>query len=461
MALNLRTVLLGAQLAGVLVPLAALVASGLVRAEMAREAAFEVKRNAPIAARLVEEELARGTPLAEAARRATEALRPTGEETYPLYTWVYLPPEAPLTANTDEAPGSLGGLVDAWAGRHDLRLVYPKAGGPLTRAVDRALGRGRVVISWPVRQDGAVVAAVVSARSSTQVSRLLLVAYGPLLPMLLVFTLVGVQLLALAVAAGIAGSFSELASAARRVADGQLDALPELPRRGQIFELDTLAVDVQRMAARLGQRAAYVQELSSNVAHELRTPLSTLAGTVELLQDHPDLPDAERGRLLSRASGQLTRLNDLLSGLLALARVERGADLRPVELDALLAEVASDLGVPCEGRAGAVRGDPVGLRQVVHNLVENALRHGGPPVRVVAWVEGDRAGFDVLDGGPGVPPEHLSKIFERFFTTDRERGLGLGLALVQAIVAAHGGRVEVESAPGATRMRVVLWGAGA
>jgi signal transduction histidine kinase len=99
------------------------------------------------------------------------------------------------------------------------------------------------------------------------------------------------------------------------------------------------------------------------------------------------------------------------------------------------------------------------LESAASNLVENALRHGGPGVKVevVGFTEGAWTGVDVIDDGPGISPANLKKVFDRFFTTDRAKGgTGLGLALVRAVLEAHGGRVEVESAPGHTRFRLVL-----
>jgi signal transduction histidine kinase len=94
------------------------------------------------------------------------------------------------------------------------------------------------------------------------------------------------------------------------------------------------------------------------------------------------------------------------------------------------------------------------LDTLVTNLVQNALRHGGPNVRVERWRTDTQAGVTVEDDGPGIPAAHLPSLFERFYTTDRARGgTGLGLALVKAIAEAHDGGVSVDSEPGRTRFR--------
>ena len=128
-------------------------------------------------------------------------------------------------------------------------------------------------------------------------------------------------------------------------------------------------------------------------------------------------------------------------------------------LDLLGAVVARHPGTVLEGEAGEVVGVPEQLEALVHNLVDNAWRHGGPDVSVamVSWREEERVGVDVVDDGPGVSPGNQGRVFERFFTTDREAGgTGLGLALARAVCRAHGGSISLESRPGRTRFRVSL-----
>ena len=110
------------------------------------------------------------------------------------------------------------------------------------------------------------------------------------------------------------------------------------------------------------------------------------------------------------------------------------------------------------GTGGRVRANREQLDAAVSNLVDNALRHGrSAHIEIRLWTELHETGLDVTDDGAGIPPEHLGKIFERFYTTNRAGGgTGLGLALVRAVAQAHSGRVEVESAPGRTRFRIAL-----
>lgn len=252
-------------------------------------------------------------------------------------------------------------------------------------------------------------------------------------------------------------SLRALADASHRVADdpgSRLDAL-SAPSRSHVREVADLATAFTRTAARLQERLGYIGEFASNVAHEFRTPLTTLRGTVELLRDDDAMPPAQRTRFLDNALAELLRLDRLVGGLLTLARAEERAARVPLDLGGLLDRArdrAAVVAVPA-----TVLADAAQLGSVLDNLVDNARRHGGGRVEVTGWVDGDRAGFDVTDDGPGIAPENLPRVFDRFFTTARGAGgTGLGLALVRAIVTAHGGEVSVESAPGRTRFRVDL-----
>jgi signal transduction histidine kinase len=216
------------------------------------------------------------------------------------------------------------------------------------------------------------------------------------------------------------------------------------------------------MHARLRERLAYISEFAGNVSHEFKTPVSSLRGTVELLRDDDEMPAAQRARFLDNALQDLDRLSRLVGGLLRLARAEEGGGRDRIALDDVIRAVrARHERLDVRGAGGTVVANREQLEAAIGNLVENAFRYGGPGVTVRAelWVEGDRTGVDILDDGPGISAANLPKVFDRFFTTDRAGGgTGLGLALVRAVCEAHGGTVEVESAPGRTRFRVALPG---
>ena len=222
-------------------------------------------------------------------------------------------------------------------------------------------------------------------------------------------------------------------------------------------------------------------DLLNMLVHDLKSPLAGVLATLEMAGDGDFGPVPELARdALEQARGRGEELLALIDDLLEVARIEEGRlSLRPEPLEParMLAEVARDWGVRFTAAgvraeveadapgAPAFVGDRALLRRVLNNLLENALTHAAPDraapgavaftVRVSArGAEGDGVLFTVADNGPGVPPEYQELIFRKFETVKltgalRARGSGLGLAFCRMVVEAHGGRVWVQSAPGA------------
>lgn len=209
----------------------------------------------------------------------------------------------------------------------------------------------------------------------------------------------------------------------------------------------------------------------ANASHELRTPLASLAGFIETLQGPAKDDSGSRTRFLGIMHEQATRMSRLIDDLLSLSRVEMRAHVRPrerVDLIVLLrhvadtmAPLAQDLGVTIETvlPPGVVNvaGDRDELVQVFDNLVENACKYGQSGERVVLSLAApDRRGaasVSVTDFGPGIPPEHVPRLTERFYRIDadssrRHRGTGLGLAIVKHIITRHRARLQIDSTPG-------------
>ena len=213
----------------------------------------------------------------------------------------------------------------------------------------------------------------------------------------------------------------------------------------------------------------------SDVSHELRTPLTAIRGAAETLLDGDVEPDDEQ-RFLSTIAREAERLGRLANDLLTLQRIEgatgelpiRQVDLRlatdraATMLEPLLED--REVTLTINGRAPLVLGDVDRLQQVVLNLVDNASRMVGVGGHVVVELtaEGDRSVLSVMDDGPGIPEADLPRLFDRFYRADTSRtrasgGAGLGLAIVRAIVSAHGGHIEAANLPtGGARMTVVL-----
>jgi two-component system OmpR family sensor kinase len=203
-----------------------------------------------------------------------------------------------------------------------------------------------------------------------------------------------------------------------------------------------------------------------DASHELRTPLTSIRGFAELHRQGA-VPDGEElTRVIRRIEDEATRMGVLVDDLLLLARLDqqRPLERQPVDLHRIGEDAAGDVHAMAPERDVAfedlggepvVSGDEARLRQVVANLIANAVTHTPPDaaIRVRAGVVDGQAVLEVADTGPGLDPEHAARVFERFYRADVSRtrasgGSGLGLSIVAALVAAHGGVVEVDSQPG-------------
>jgi two-component system, OmpR family, phosphate regulon sensor histidine kinase PhoR len=219
---------------------------------------------------------------------------------------------------------------------------------------------------------------------------------------------------------------------------------------------------------RLRQLERTREEFVANVSHELRTPLSLIKGYVETLLDGARNDPEVAERFLKIIEHNAQRLDLLIQDLLTISALEAGRirlSLQPVALRALADKVFADLKLPAAAKnialvnalpEGTARADADRLEQVLANLVDNAIKYGRPQgtVTVGGKATGDgRMEIFVQDDGPGIPPEALDRVFERFYRVDKARsreqgGTGLGLSIVKHIVQSHGGRVWANSEPG-------------
>jgi two-component system, OmpR family, sensor kinase len=211
---------------------------------------------------------------------------------------------------------------------------------------------------------------------------------------------------------------------------------------------------------------ARLRRFVADAAHELRTPLTSIRGYAELFRRGASTRPDDLAKTMLRIEEGAARMGVLVEDLLLLARLDQGRplEIEAVDLTRLAAAAVDDMRVISPDRpvvfesngTVVVSGDELRLRQVVANLLENARTHTPPtsPVEVRVGVAGDDAVIEVQDHGPGMTPEDASRVFERFWRADPSRartsgGAGLGLAIVAAIIGAHGGRAEVQTAPGA------------
>ena len=222
-----------------------------------------------------------------------------------------------------------------------------------------------------------------------------------------------------------------------------------------------------------------VRQFVADASHELRNPLAAIRGYAELTQRSGEAIPPDAAYAMSRVESEAERMSRLVEDLLLLARLDAGPalDIQSTDVNALLIDAVSDaraagpdhswsLALP--GDLVTVAADPFRLHQVVANLLANARTHTPPGTRVEASLstDGDRALITVADNGPGIAPEIVDRVFERFTRADTSRvraagaakgaSTGLGLAIVSAVVEAHHGTVGVQSRPGETRFVVSL-----
>jgi signal transduction histidine kinase len=275
----------------------------------------------------------------------------------------------------------------------------------------------------------------------------------------------GLAALAVALVAGFAAASAfarrlrRLEQAAERIASGDFAQPVEDHGRDEVGEL---AAAFDRMRLRLARVEDARREFIANASHELRTPIFSLGGFLELFRDE-ELDEATRREFLETMTEQVARLSKLATDLLDLSRLDAGPlriESEPVELAAVAADlreefaaVARRLDHPLEADGidgGIARGDQERVLQIGRALVENALLHTlpGTPVRIVARGTALR----VEDEGPGIPADEQERVFARFSRLEGSRasGTGLGLAIARELAARMGGVVELESRPGRT-----------
>jgi two-component system phosphate regulon sensor histidine kinase PhoR len=290
----------------------------------------------------------------------------------------------------------------------------------------------------------------------------------------------GCLLAALAAAVGAASwalwrerQAARIAETVARLAAGDWDARVGPLGWGRLGRLarslDALAEKVGGDIAQLRRSEAVRKDFTANVSHELRTPLAAIKAFAETLREGAADDAEHRAEFLQEIERNADRMARLVDDLLTLSALDSGARLpapESVDLMRLAAEVAATLKPLADRKELAlrvepfrdvplVRGDRGQLKQVLTNLIDNAIKYTPEKglVRVSAACAEGRATVNVEDTGPGIPPEALPRIFERFYRADKARsremgGTGLGLAIVKHIVEAHDGGVSVESRPG-------------
>lgn len=333
-------------------------------------------------------------------------------------------------------------------------------GGSLTREVDLTGGQEFRVRTAGLVINGEVVAIVQAGESTASATR-------PVETLVIILVLEGVAGAAVALLVGY-----WLSRGAVKPLEDVIDVAAEIEASdlGRRIEAQDRPAEVQRLAdtfdamlERLDKAFKAQRNFLYDVSHELRTPLTALRGNIEVLLMDDDL-DPETREQMERMAAEAARLTRLTNNLLYMASAEAGREVerRPVDLDVVCLEVyrqtlhlRRDVVVQL-GKEDQVTvlGERDLLKQLILNLVENGIKYvpaGGKVTLSVSKVNG-RAQIAVRDNGPGIDPEILPHIFERFYRgggqPNAKGGIGLGLAIAEWIARSHGGRIEVESEPG-------------
>jgi two-component system, OmpR family, sensor histidine kinase CreC len=326
--------------------------------------------------------------------------------------------------------------------------------------LDKPQQRVNIYSTLPVFFDGKIVGAVSVSKSTNRIRNFISRSLENLLVPGLIALLLATAM-AYALSAYITRIIWDLASRAERIAAGEGNIRLETWTRS---ELGTLARAVDRMRERL-EGKAYVEEMATNLSHELKTPLATIRGSAELLEGAAGHDPAARAKFLANIQSEVERLDRIVSELLKLSRIEtQPADGQPAPID--VTTTAQEISDVCRSRAAdcgivfqaeiapgrlPVRITELQLKQLLMNLLDNALQFTLAGRTICLSVKGrdDSVEFVVNDEGTGIEPELLPKVFDRFFTTENprtgNRGTGLGLAIAKSIVNANGGNISVRS----------------
>jgi len=400
-------------------------------------------------------DLADAAPATEAERETRDSLLyRLGTVLYGLYTRVFLPPEPPLPDSELDATVE---EVRARVVRGALEGRY-RAGS----AVSPERRSLTLYSAIPIRDGEEVVGVALASKSTFQILQDLYDLRLSTFKVVLLSVLAAI-ILSLVVATTIARPLHQLRLQAKAILDrrGRLKGGFQISRRRD--EIGDLSRALAELTRRLRRHIGFIESFASDVSHEFKNPLATIRTATELLAEVED--PGERQRFIAMILDDIARLEHLLSEVREITQIDAALEnqpLEPVDLDRLLRafveRYAMQSAVPlvyrsrAESAAPTVTADPERLARVFENLLDNAISFSPADGEVLIELAADRgdAVITLRDHGPGIPEEHLERIFGRFFSY-RETGeghTGLGLAIVKTIVDGCGGRVTAANAEG-------------
>jgi signal transduction histidine kinase len=253
----------------------------------------------------------------------------------------------------------------------------------------------------------------------------------------------------------ITGPMRELIERTDLVGKGDQNALHPLKRHGT-SEFARLSQSFLEMARRLNTRSSFISTFATHVSHELKSPLTSIQGAAELLRDDvdaPDMDDEDRRKFLDNIISDTGRLTKISVRLRDLARAENPVAVGAAKLSAAIAGLRSvfpSLDIRASGELDIpMRISEENATIIFSNLADNAMRHGSSTLELSAIRQGNLLQVKVIDNGEGVSPNNRAQIFDSFFTTRRENGgTGMGLAIVRAMLDAHGGSIRLLDSSG-------------
>jgi signal transduction histidine kinase len=364
-----------------------------------------------------------------------------------------LDPNGIVIAGREEVGLSLAHLEEvseALQGRFSgvLRVRISKHDQPSLYSMSRGTGM-RVFIAMPVIVRDQVAGVIYASRTPSNVFKYLYEQRGKLL-LAVFFMIVPTLLIGFLFHRTITGPMRELIERTNLVGKGDRNALRPLRHHGT-SEFARLSQSFLEMARRLNTRSHFISTFATHVSHELKSPLTSIQGAAELLRDDIDAPamdDEDRRKFLNNIIADADRLAKISGRLRDFARAENPVAVGATKLSGPIAELSSAFAALDIKASGAldtpmrISGENANI--IFSNLADNALRHNSLTLDISAARQGNSLLVRVADDGEGVSPNNRAQIFDSFFTTRRDSGgTGMGLAIVRAMLDAHGGAIRL------------------